>query len=149
MLLLLIALAETPPAGSAKATLEGCEMTQTGWVCHYRMPPVTIIESGLPPVTVAPPPAAVSPAVGEAEKAEAARKAKLIARCADAGWMSLCLPAERREARRLREEAQAAAALRGRVAGLIADDKCDEAVKAALAAGDLVLAREARDFCRR
>jgi hypothetical protein len=41
------------------------------------------------------------------------------------------------------------AALRTRVTGLLSEAKCDEAVKTALAGGDLPLAREARDFCTR
>lgn len=148
MLLLLMALADAPPADSAQATLEGCEMTPAGWVCHYRMPPVTIVDPGGAPATVAPPAVFVAPAVGEADRAEAARRAKLIARCADAGWMSLCLPGERREAKALKAQAEAAAALRARVTALLGEKKCDEAVKSALDGGDLALAREARDFCR-
>jgi hypothetical protein len=152
-LLLLLAGAAAPQEG--QATLQSCEMTASGWVCHYQLPPVTLIgtpdkeppTSVAPPtLTVAPPPVAPDPA-GELERAEAARQAKLIANCADATWLSLCLPGDRREARRLRDLANARAALRTEVTRLLSENKCDAAIKAALAGGDLALAREARAFC--
>ena len=61
--------------------------------------------------------------------------------------MSLCLPKDRREARKLKDAAMARAALRTQVTHLLSEDRCPEAVKTALAAGDMSLAREARDFC--
>lgn len=149
MLMLLLALADALPAEGAKADFQGCEMTAGGWVCYYKMPPVTVrTDPDAPAVTLGPPPLIVRPVAREADQAEAARRARLIARCADAGWMSLCLPGERREARALREQAEAAAALRARVTGLLGEKKCDEAVKAALDGGDLALAGEARAFCK-
>ncbi|MFZ4604754.1 MAG: hypothetical protein ACOYM5_00725 [Caulobacter sp.] len=159
MIALLLALAAEPAAAESQATLQSCDMTPGGWVCHYQMPSVTLLVSpdGKAPVTTTPtapatPPAAtlpVVPPVSEVEKAEAARQARLVANCADAKWLSLCLPADRREARRLRDEMSVRAALRTRVTGLLSEAKCDEAVKTALAGGDLPLAREARDFCTR
>lgn len=149
MLMLLLALAEAPPAEGAKADFQGCEMTASGWVCYYKMPPVTLrSDPNAPAITLGPPPLIVQPVISETGQAEAARRARLIARCADAGWMSLCLPGERREARALRQQAEVAAALRSRVTGLLGEKKCDEAVKAALDGGDLALAGEARAFCK-
>lgn len=164
MIALLLALAAEPAAGESQATLQSCDMTPSGWVCHYQMPSVTLLVSpdGKAPVTttpLSPPPTTIVPAptrtlpavpaVSEVEKAETARQARLIARCADANWLSVCLPGDRKEARRLRDEMAVRAALRTRVTGLLSENRCDEAVKVALAGGDLPLAREARDFCTR
>lgn len=157
MWLLLLALADGPASDEGRAALQSCEMTPSGWVCTYKMPPITLIGTPelKPPQTV-PAPAAATAAVPlaapqktEAEIAEETRKSKLIARCADSGWLSICLPGERKEARRLKAEAEASAALRGKVTGLLSENRCDEAVKAALTGGDLALAREARAFCGR
>lgn len=110
-------------------------------------------ERSAPAVAVRPPPASARPAdAAEAEAAEiaekeAARQAKLIRRCADASWLSLCLPDDRREAERLKAEAQAREALKVEVGALAADGDCDAAVKKALESGDLALAREMRGFC--
>jgi hypothetical protein len=75
------------------------------------------------------------------------REAQLVARCADAGWMSLCLPDDRRAARSLRDKQDAYQAVRRDVARLLGDDQCDAAVKAALDGGYMGLARETRDYC--
>jgi hypothetical protein len=75
------------------------------------------------------------------------REARLVARCAEAGWMSLCLPDDRRAARALRDKEAAYTAVRLDVTRLLADDRCDDAVKAALDSGYLALARETRAFC--
>jgi hypothetical protein len=75
------------------------------------------------------------------------REARLVARCAEAGWMSLCLPDDRRAARALRDKEAAYMAVRLDVTRLLADDRCDDAVKAALDGGYLALARETRAFC--
>ncbi|WP_298159231.1 hypothetical protein [Brevundimonas sp.] len=75
------------------------------------------------------------------------REARLVSRCADAGWVSLCLPDDRRAARTLRDKQDAYLAVRREVARLLGDDDCDAAVKAALDGGYLGLAREARDYC--
>lgn len=151
MILLLLALADGPASQEGQATLQSCEMTASGWVCHYKMPPVTLLGTpdSAPPVIVSRPPETVEAPVGGVGKAEAARQARLIANCADASWLSLCLPGDRREARRLRDEANARAALRAKVTGLLAEDRCAEAVKTALTGGDMDLAREARAFCAR
>ena len=76
------------------------------------------------------------------------REAQLVSRCADAGWMSLCLPDDRRAARSLRDKQIAYLAVRREVTRLLSDDNCDAAVKAALDGGYLALARETRDYCR-
>lgn len=153
MIVLLLALAAAPGAPAAQegqAALQSCEMTPGGWICHYKMPPVTLMGTPdtSPPTSVSPPPMPLVAPVSEADRAEAARRARLIAKCADATWLSICLPGERREARRLRDEAAVRAALRGKVTGLLSENRCDEAVKTALAGGDMDLAREARAFCR-
>lgn len=153
MISLLLALAAALPAEGEHATLESCEMTGGGWVCHYTIPAVTLVgAANAPPpqITLAPapiPPATVPVPASTASAAEAARQARLIANCADAGWMSLCLPKDRREARRLKDVATANALLRTQVTHLLSENKCSEAVKSALLAGDLTLAREARAFC--
>lgn len=76
------------------------------------------------------------------------RESQLVSRCADAGWMSLCLPDDRRAARTLRDKQDAYLAVRREVTQLLSDDDCDAAVKAALDGGYLGLARETRDYCR-
>lgn len=161
MWLLLLALADEPPPQEARAALQSCEMTPGGWVCTYKMPPITLIgtpdggaTTAAPPSTVALPPRVaaslpVIPPRTDAEVQEEARKARLIAKCYQPGWLSLCLPGERKEARVLKAEADARAELRGKVTGLLAENRCDAAVKAALEGGDLALAREARAFCTR
>lgn len=162
-LLLALSLAQTPDAVPAqsgpqevRAPLQSCEMTASGWLCSYQMP--AVILRGVPPGTVvltdpsagsasaAPTVPTLVPPV-EINSAEADRQARLIARCADASWMSLCLPGDRREARILRDAANARAALRGEVTRLLSEDKCDEAVRAALAGADITLAWEVRTFC--
>lgn len=174
MLLLLLALLQAPtgsgggaslPPEEAKATLQSCQMTDKGWVCHYQIPSTTIIRpleasgetSGatsaptlpltpLPVEPAAPQPAAsavVPPVASHDADAEHSRQTRLIARCADAKWYSPCLPGERTEAKLLRD----AATLRGKVTGLLSEQRCDEAIKVALEGGDLPLAREARAFC--
>lgn len=170
MLLLLIALLQTtePASQETKATLQSCETTDKGWVCHYQIPQATIVRplDPAPPTTmVAPPPttsttadpappptqsASLPPAPVAApsdSRVEAARQTRLIARCADAKWYSPCLPGERTEAKILREAALNAATLRGHVTTLLSEKRCDDAVKTALEGGDMALAREAREFC--
>ncbi|PIB91560.1 hypothetical protein [Caulobacter sp. FWC2] len=166
MLLLLIALLQTaePSSQETKATLQSCETTEKGWVCHYQIPQATIVRplDPAPPTTMVPPPPATltvpgpqapqqppqAPVVAPIDnRAEAARQTRLIARCADAKWYSPCLPGERKEAQILREAALNAAALRGHVTTLLSEKRCDDAVKTALEGGDLALAREAREFC--
>lgn len=157
-LLLALTLGQTqaaPVEQGAPATLQYCEMTPAGWVCNYRMPAVILrgvpaesvvlhdpaaVSLPAPPIVAAPPPSAVS-------TAEADRQARLIARCADASWLSLCLPGDRREARVLRDAANARAALRAEVTQLLSEDRCVEAQRTALAGGDMTLAWEVRNFC--
>jgi hypothetical protein len=152
------------PAEETRATLQSCQTTDKGWVCHYQMPTEMTVKplEGQPPV-MAPPasvelsaaasakPVSEKPVKAPAPAAEAAadlsRQTRLIARCGDAKWYSPCLPGERKEAQLLKEAAAKSAALRGKVTGLLSENRCDEAVKAALEGGDLPLAREARAFC--
>ena len=162
-LLLALSLGQTPagatvpqPPLDPQETRMPCESTPEGWVC--RMPPVilrpspsgAVVMTG-PPVISAPLPATVPALVPPAEtsSAEADRQARLIARCADASWLSLCLPDDRREARALRDAANVRAALRSDVTRLLSEGKCDEAVRAALAGADMALAWEVRNmnFC--
>ncbi|CAN5706284.1 hypothetical protein BH10PSE5_BH10PSE5_19630 [soil metagenome] len=151
MIALLLALAGAAPPEGEHATLQSCEMTPSGWVCTYTIPAVTLLgTANAPPQVVltprpVPPTTAAAPA--QPDKIEAARQSRLIANCADAGWMSFCLPKDRREARRLKAAATASAALRTQVTHLLSENKCPEAVKAALVAGDMTLARDARAFC--
>ena len=153
MLLLLVALlqAASPPQ-ETKATLQSCETTEKGWVCHYQIPSASTI---VRPLDAPPPAMASAPVAGDeskprlaaADSAEASRQTRLIARCADAKWYAPCLPGERKEARLLRDAAVSAATLRSKVTSLLSENRCDEAVKTALEGGDLPLAREAREFC--
>jgi hypothetical protein len=162
-LLLALSLGQTPESAvvsqlppDPQETRMPCESTPEGWVC--RMPAVVL--RGAPPgsVIVTDPPALSVPVLPtgwtlappvETSSAEANRQARLIARCADASWLSLCLPDDRREARTLRDAAIARAALRSEVSRLLSESQCDEAVRAALAGGDMALATEVRNrnFC--
>lgn len=148
----------SPGAQEARATLQSCEMTPAGWVCNYQMPAVILRPSAPGSVVMTDPPAISVPVprtvptpvpAAEINSAEADRQARLIARCADASWLSLCLPDDRREARILRDAAIARAALRDEVSRLLSESRCDEAVRAALAGGDMALASEVRNrnFC--
>lgn len=159
-LLLALGLSQVPDAApvspgqqEVRAPLQSCETTPAGWVCSYQMP--AVILRGVPPGTVVlteppvisvPAPPTVSPSGPSAEttSAEADRQARLIARCADASWLSLCLPGDRREARILRDAANVRAALRGEVMRLLSENRCEEAVRVALAGADMTLAWEAR-----
>lgn len=131
----------------ALATLQGCAMEGERWVCRYQMPEIRVVEQ--PPQSLSVQPLSASaegPAdVGVLTEADRA----LVARCADAGWLSLCLPGDRRRARELRDGALAYEAKRKDVSALLAQGRCDAAVTTALEAGHLNLAREARAFCGR
>lgn len=147
---------DVPPASQeARATLQSCETTPTGWVCNYQMPSVILRPAAPGSVVMIEPPAIsvpVPPAVPtlappvEISSAEADRQARLIARCADASWLSLCLPDDRREARILRDAAVARAALRGEVYQLLSENRCDEAMRMALAGADMTLVWEVRNL---
>lgn len=166
-----------PANGETRAALEGCVMEGGRWVCRYTMPALeivptpgsgaaqvytnaTVAPSG-PPATAGAPPSVVIPAPGPTIPAPVTtvpetmvdpgvlndREQRLVSRCADAGWASLCLPAERREARTLRDRQTAYQAVRLQVTSLMSQNQCDAAVRTALQTGNLGLAREARDFC--
>ncbi|MBU1325759.1 MAG: hypothetical protein KJ676_10990 [Alphaproteobacteria bacterium] len=138
----------SPPRadGSAVATLQGCAMEGERWVCRYQMPEIRVVEQAPQSLGIEAAPTTAGPAdagvLSEEERA-------FVARCADAGWLSLCLPGDRRRARELRDAAQAYEARRRDVAALLAQGRCDAAVTTALEAGHLNLAREARTFCGR
>lgn len=159
-LLLAIGLGQVPDAPPVSPDPQEvrvpCESTPAGWVC--RMPPVILRPSPPGSAAMTDPPAnsvPVPPSVPtlappvEISSAEANRQARLIARCADASWLSLCLPDDRREARILRDAAIARAALRVEVTRLLSESRCDDAVRTALAGGDMALATEvrSRNFC--
>ena len=154
LLVLLVGSQAQAPSQDGQYRLQSCEMAPEGWVCHYRVPnnPVTARPAGPPAETAASTqpiiPAAAAPIETRIEEAEAERQARLILRCANATWLSLCLPHERREARELKAAADSRMALRGEVTRLLGDNKCEDAVRVALAGGDMALAREAREFCR-
>lgn len=156
-LLLALGLSQVPDGAPASPDPQEvrvpCESTPAGWVC--RMPPVILRPS--PPasgVTTYTPAdsAAVPPSVPtlappvEMNTAEADRQARLIARCADASWLSLCLPDDRREARALRDAAVARAALRREVYQMLSENRCDDAMRTALASADMALIREVRNL---
>ena len=135
-----------------RATLQGCAMEEGRWVCRYQMPEIRIVEGSPQTLSTAQgaalpvaPAGEVRPDVGALTDQEKA----LVVRCADAGWLSLCLPADRRRARELREANLAYEASRKDVTDLLAQGRCDAAVTKALEAGHLNLAREARAFCAR
>jgi hypothetical protein len=133
--------------GSAVATLQGCAMEGERWVCRYQMPEIRVVEQAPQTLGVE---AAAGTNVGPADTGVLSEEERaFVARCADAGWLSLCLPADRRRARELRDTALAYEAKRRDVAALLAQGRCDAAVAAALEAGHLNLAREARTFCGR
>lgn len=139
---------QTQPAQPTAVTAS-CSMTPEGYLCRF--PALPIPDNAMAvPMSVAPVetrPVELSSGRTPEEVAEAQRQERLINRCADAPWYSLCLPEDRREARRLRDAAVVRAALRGEVTRLLSEQKCEDAVRAALAGGDMALAREARDFC--
>jgi len=131
-------------AQDSPATLQSCVFENTGWVCRYRAEESAV---ELVPPTVAtrlPDPRSKPEA---ALTKEETRQAKLIRRCADASWMSLCTPGDRKEAKELKAAAETRATLRLKVTTLVADGRCPDAVGAALQGGDLALAREIREFC--
>lgn len=148
MVLIASAFALALLAQEGQATLQSCVFEADGWVCRYRVP-----EAIYRPEPVAPLPAPATPTAPAIEPsrtstdAEAVRQARLISRCADAHWLSLCTPDDRREAKALQARAQAREALRLEVASLVAKEQCSEAVKVALEGGDFDLAREIRAFC--
>ncbi len=136
---LVVALMAQPQA----ATLERCEFLEERWVCRYRLPDIELLNDPSSPPLPLPAASPASRDPGVLTEAES----ELVGRCADAGWMSLCLPAHRREARRLRDAAAAYDSARTRVGVLISEGRCDEAVAHALTGGYLSLARESRGFC--
>lgn len=131
-------------AQDSPATLQSCVFEDTGWVCRYRAEE-SAVELVPPTVATRLPDPRSKPEVALTK--EETRQAKLIRRCADASWMSLCTPGDRKEAKELKAAAEARASLRLKVTTLVADGRCPDAVGAALQGGDLALAREIREFC--
>jgi hypothetical protein len=137
---------QTPPTG-ARATLESCLFEDGRWVCRYQMPDITVVPAGPDGATGAVA-AAAPPAVPVDSPALSAAEEDLVLRCAEASWLSLCTPAQRRTARSLQARAEAEAALRRTVGARLAAGDCDGAERLALEAGRLGLAAEARRLCR-
>ena len=112
-------------------------------------PATTVTKPAAPPAAPAPATAAVDP--GPIRPIDSGvlteREAQLVSRCADAGWVSLCLPDDRRAARTLRDEQEAYLSVRREVTRLLGDENCNAAVRTALDGGYLGLARETRDYC--
>lgn len=163
---------------AVQATLQSCAMEGGRWVCRYAVPDIEIVPlpgndivadapavvlgerpdgassatetTAFPtPVTATPPPVAVERRAVTLEAGILSeREARLVARCAEAGWMSLCLPDDRRAARLLKVREDAFLAVRRDVTTRLAEDDCDGAVKAALDGGYLDLAAQARAFCQ-
>ncbi len=131
-------------AQDSPATLQSCVFEDTGWVCRYRAEE-SAVELVPPTVATRLPDPRSKPETALTK--EETRQAKLIRRCADASWMSLCTPGDRKEAKELKAAAEARATLRLKVTTLVADGRCPDAVGAALQGGDLALAREIREFC--
>jgi|TARA_R110002124_G_scaffold60333_5_gene165491 hypothetical protein len=153
MMTVLMSLVAGSVPQSEQAMLRACEMTPEGWVCVYRIPPITAVPERGSTVTDAVPemqmavPSVSPPPVAPAVDPIALEESRLIRRCAEASWLSLCTPGERRQARLLRDAADRREALRRAVTGLLSEQQCDAAVRAALRGGDMALAREARAFC--
>ncbi len=139
---------QTQPA-QPQAVTATCSMTSEGYICRFPAWPASTGATGIPAdaTLMEPRPFDLAPMRTPEEIAEAQRQERLINRCADAPWYSLCLPEDRREARRLRDAALARTALRGEVTQLLSENRCEDAVRTALAGGDMDLARDARDFC--
>lgn len=135
----------TPPEQTVQATLRGCATENGRLVCTYAVPQ----EYEMSAQGEAAPPAGADAArvfaadIGVLTDAEK----RLVARCADAGWMALCLPNDRREARALKARADAYEQARLNVTRLLGQDRCEDAVRSALEGGHLNLARQAREFC--
>jgi len=155
MFSLLLAIAIAPlgqdpqDSGALELVPTTCAVENGRWVCRYEAPATSITIVPAPGTAAAAPPAIVTPpaSLTRTESEREAWEARLIVRCADAGLVSLCSGAERREARALREAATARQALRREVTGLLSQNKCEDAIRVALEGGDLDLAREARAFC--
>lgn len=138
-----------PQTQPQAATLERCEFVDERWVCRYRLPEIQLLDGGPPaaPLTVPVPPPATASAASQDPGVLSEAEVELVARCADAGWLSLCFPAQRTEARRLRDEARAYEETRQRVGALIGEGECQAARSHALNGGYLGLAREAQALC--
>lgn len=131
------------------ATLESCEYVDERWVCRYRLPEIQLVDGGTDPATLRPVPLPVSAPPSESPDPGVLSEAEveLVARCAEARWLSLCFPSQRTEARRLRDQARAYEAARQRVGVLIGEGDCQAAFTHALNGGYLGLARESQALC--
>ena len=114
-------------------------------------PATTVTKPAAPPAAPAPAPATAAVDTGPIRPIDSGvlteREAQLVSRCADAGWVSLCLPDDRRAARALRDEQESYLSVRREVTRLLGDENCNAAVRTALDGGYLGLARETRDYC--
>jgi hypothetical protein len=177
MFALLAGPAAAPGSQAVSATLQSCAMEGGRWVCRYAVPDIEIVPVPDSNVVTDAPAAVLGAAPDAADAATGARvpspsgpepaaptvdrgpvrtvdagvlterEARLVARCAEAGWMSLCLPDDRRAARSLRDAQTAYLAVRRDVTRRLGEDDCAAAVRAALDGGYLALARETRDYC--
>ncbi|MFC5344260.1 hypothetical protein ACETK8_00145 [Brevundimonas staleyi] len=162
--ILIVPVPGTNIVADAPATVLGsAPSAETGTVPPETLVPVTTAPMVATPVTVTPPvapptsPTPTAPAPMAAAEAGpirpidsgvlTERENQLVARCADAGWMSLCLPDDRREARTLRDKQTAYLAVRREVTRLLGEERCDAAVRTALDGGYMGLARETREYC--
>ncbi|MDO8900799.1 MAG: hypothetical protein Q7V15_05530 [Phenylobacterium sp.] len=134
-------------AQEGQATLQSCVFEADGWVCRYRVPEAIYRPETAAPARTSQPTPAQDLAPGVPRDAEAVRQDRLIRRCADAGWLSLCTPGDRREAQALKARADIRESLRLEVTALAAKNQCADAIRVALEGGDLDLAREIRAFC--
>lgn len=129
--------------GAQSESVQSCGMELGKWVCRTHTPPTIPADSfnrGL----------ANGAALGQSARprTEVERQA-MLRRCGSTRWwQNLCTPAEESEGRALIEADKAKSDLKAIVTTLLSEDRCPEAVRTALAAGDMDLAREARDFCR-
>lgn len=135
---------------AAPETIEmvrSCAVENGLWVCRYQ-PPASVIAFNPGTVTPVPPPAVAPPpaAAGDPERVEQAR---LMVRCGTATWLSLCTPAQRREARRLKDISERREGLRREVTRLLSQNQCEAAARTALEGADMALALEVRTYCER
>jgi hypothetical protein len=138
------------PSQGTAAVLLGCENEGGRPVCRYQMPEIRLMEQVPQRVPGQGPGLAAAPDAGSTDPgvlSEAERR--LVLRCADAGWLSLCLPQDRRQARALKASADAYDVRRREISAMLAAGQCDAAVNAALSGGYLALGREVNAFCGR
>ncbi|MGZ8371013.1 MAG: hypothetical protein ACXWVH_08150, partial [Caulobacteraceae bacterium] len=123
--------ADSRPSQAVEATLQSCTLEEIGWVCRYRVPQNVQPSPSVIQTPRRPPEEASFPQEAAVQSAEQIRQEKLIRRCADASWLSLCTPGDRKEAAALRKASEARGQLRSEVTSLVGQGNCGEAVAAA------------------